>query len=166
MFNIGQIVVVKNSGVCSIVSKEKMNFGMGETEYFVLKPYFSNANSTKLYIPEDKAVLNLRELVSREQVINLINSMPGINKVWYNDSKIRKQKFEEMYKSGDLKLLCQLVKSLYLQNEELKLNKKTLSIIDREFLDKIQAEIYQEFAVALQIKPEEVEGFIKAQGVL
>ena len=63
MFEIGQLVVAKNSGVCIIINKENKNFGIGENTYYVLKPYFYNENETLLYIPEDKLEMNLRNMV-------------------------------------------------------------------------------------------------------
>lgn len=163
MFEIGQIVVTKNSGVCRIINKEKKDFGIGENIYLVLQPYFQTANSTLLYIPEDKASFNIRQLINKQQALSLIDDFPNINRVWYSDSKIRHQKFEEMYKSGDLKKLCQLMKSLYLQNQDLKESKKTLSLIDLEFLNKLQTSLYQELSIALSIDINEINDFIKSR---
>lgn len=164
MFEIGQVVVTKNSGVCKILGKEEKDFGAGIKCYYVLKPYFSaDEDTTKVFIPEDRLDVNLRPVMEKEKVIGLIDSMPGIEKLWFSDPKIRRIKFEEIYKSGDLSKICQLVKSLYLQSQELRVAKKTLSMLDREFLMKLQNDIYQEFAVVLNLSPNEVENFISAR---
>lgn len=164
MFEIGQAVVTKNSGVCKISGKEEKDFGAGSKCYYVLKPYFgADGDTTKVYIPEDRLDVNLRPVMEKNKVIDLIDSMPTIEKLWYSDPKIRKLRFEEIYKSGDLSKICQLVKSLYLQSQELKVARRTLSMLDREFLVKLQNDIYQEFAVALDLSPSEVERFISAR---
>jgi len=161
MFKIGQIVVTKNSGVCQIVSEEEINFGVGNKKYFILKPYFLNDDKgTKIFIPYDNAELNIRNLLNKNEVLDLINSIPQIEKIWITDPKMRRIKFEEIYKSGDLKKIFQIVKSLYIQNEELKENKKTLSMLDREFFIKLQNDIYQEFAVILDKNISEIENFV------
>ena len=65
--------------------------------------------------------------------------------------KIAKQKFEEIYHSGDMRGLCQLVKLLYVDSDFFA---KPMSLTDKGFLTKIKHNIFDEFAVALQINPE------------
>ncbi len=157
---IGNVVVTKNSGVCTIVDKQEMSFGGKNKEYFILKPYFENEkNQTKIFIPCDNLTL-IRPVLEKEKILEIINKMPKMTKIWDNDQKIRKAKFEEIYKSGDLYGICQIIKSLHLQNEELKLTKHTLSMLDREYYDSLKKGIYQEFAVSLGINYDEVETFI------
>ena len=56
-----------------------------------------------------------------------------------------------------------LLKSLYLQNEQLKLTKHTLSMLDKECLNNLKKAIFQEFAVAFELPFDEVESFISKQ---
>ena len=76
-------------------------------------------------------------------------------KFWENDPKQRRQMFEDMYKSKDLKSRYQLIKSLHLQNEELKKQKKSLSMLDKDFFDKIQRDIVEELSLVLEVSLEE-----------
>lgn len=164
MFEIGHKVFSKNSGVCVIVSKELKNFGIGEQVYFVLEPFFNKKNDTsKLYVPEQKANEQLRGLLDKEKVLKLVDMMKSCERIWYSDPKIRKQKFQEIYTSGDLEKICQLIKSLHMQNEEMKQVKKTLSMIDREFLDKMEKDIHEEFSLALDIEVNMVPEFLASQ---
>lgn len=160
---IGNIVVTKNSGVCVIVDKQEMIFGGNKREYFILKPYFeSEKNNTKIFVPCDNLSL-IRPVMEKEKVLEIISKMPSMEKIWDNDQKVRKAKYEEIYKSGDIYGICQIVKSLYLQNEQLKLAKHTLSMLDREYLNNLKKGIYQEFAIVLEVPYEEVETFISKQ---
>lgn len=161
MFKVGKAVVTRSAGVCKIIAVENHDFGIGEQPYFVLTPLFpKNANATKTFVPESKAEMSLRPVVKKADVLKIINSMPSIEKIWYSDPKIRRTKFEEIYKSGDLLKICQIIKSLFLQKEELKTNKRTLSMLDHEFLLKLRNDINEEFAVALKITPAEVDKMI------
>lgn len=160
IMEIGDIVVTKNSGVCRIVAREEKNFGIGPKPYLILKPYFAkDTDQTKIYIPADNDSL-IRPLMKKEEILKVIDAMPSLEKIWYSDQKVRKMKFEEIYKSGDIYQICQMIKSLYLHNEELKLTKHTLSMLDREYLNKLRDGIYQEFAVALGISCQEVDEYI------
>ena len=161
MFEIGQKVVSKNSGVCIINHKELKNFGIGEQEYLVLEPYFKTGTGTsKIYIPEAKAEEQLRGLLDKNEVMTIIKKMGMIEKIWYTDPKIRRQKFEEIYRTGDVLSICQLIKSLYAQSEIMKQQKKTLSMVDREFLDKFVKDIHEEFAIVLDKDVRDIPKFI------
>lgn len=158
--DLGDIVVTKTSGVCRIVNKEEKDFGAGPIIYLILKPYFSlDEDTTRVYIPEKNNNL-IRPLMTKEKVLSLIDEMPKLERVWYSDQKLRKSKFEEIYRSGDVNLVCQAIKSLYLHNEELKQNKQTLSMLDRDYLNKLRESLYQEFAVVLDIPFLEVDNYI------
>lgn len=164
MFEIGQIVVTKNSGVCQIVSEEEINFGAGNRKYFILKPYFiTDDKGTKIFIPYDNANDSIRQLLSKNDVLELIDSIPTMERSWITDPKSRRLKFEEVHKSGNLRNIIQVVKSLYIQNEELKESKKTLSMLDKEFFVKLQNDIYQEFAIVLNMELSEVAKYIIAR---
>ena len=160
---IGDIVVTKNSGVCIIVDKQEIVFGGNTKEYFILNQYFENENNrAKIFVPCDNLSL-IRPVINKEKVLEIIRQMPLMEKIWDNDQKIRKAKYEEIYKSGDIYGICQIVKSLYLQNEQLKLTKHTLSMLDKECLNNLKKAIFQEFAVAFELPFDEVESFISKQ---
>lgn len=149
MFKIGQKVFSKNSGICLIVAMEEINFGIGTQEYFVLESYFNKGSKT--YIPVNKADVQLRNLITKAEVKKLLKHLSSCERVWISDPKLRRQKFEEMYKANDLYIICQLVKSLYIQNEELKTQKKSLSMLDKDFLDKMMKDLKEEMSLALNV---------------
>lgn len=154
MFKVGQNVYSQTSGVCVISSIEEKNFGVGEIKYFVLESIFKKQTS-KTYIPVDKADVQLRTLITKNEAKKLLKYIAKAEKVWENDPKQRRQMFEDMYKSKDLKSRYQLIKSLHLQNEELKKQKKSLSMLDKDFFDKIQRDIVEELSLVLEVSLEE-----------
>lgn len=160
MIKIGEIVVTKNAGVCKIITEEEMNFGAGPKKYYILRPVFAKDQTSKVYIPSDQENL-FRPLMNKEEILKVIDTMPKMEKIWYTDQKERKSKFEEIYRRGNIYEICQLVKSLYMHNEELKLAKHTLSMLDRDYLNKLKEGVYQEFALALNIPYDEVDNFIE-----
>lgn len=158
--NIGDIVVTKNFEVCKIIDKVIKDFGIGPKTYLILEPYFAKQTTQdKIFIPENNKNL-IRPIMEKEEALKVINNIPQLENVWYSDQKERKMKFEEMYKTGDANKICQLIKSLIKHNEELKLTKHTLSMLDKEFLDKLKEGICQEFSIALNIPFESIERFI------
>jgi RNA polymerase-interacting CarD/CdnL/TRCF family regulator len=100
----------------------------------------------------------IRKPLSKTAVLSLINSIPSMEKIWVSDAKARKLMFEQIYHSGDMKGLCQLVKLLYVEPDFFA---KPMSLTDKNFLTRIKNNIFDEFAVALDVHPSEIEGFIK-----
>jgi dephospho-CoA kinase len=99
--------------------------------------------------------INDRNMTYEEVKARLNHQMSKEAKI--QKAKTRKQKFEEIYHSGDMRGLCQLVKLLYVDSDFFA---KPMSLTDKGFLTKIKHNIFDEFAVALQINPEEVEQFV------
>ena len=156
MFKVGQNVYSQTSGVCVISLIEEKNFGVGEKQYFVLESIFKK-QASKTYIPVDKAAIQLRHLISKEEAKSLLAHTLEVERIWENDPKVRRQKFEELYKSRDLRSICQLIKSLHLQNEDLKKIKKSLSMLDKDFLDKLLKDVVEELSLVLEVSLEEAK---------
>lgn len=163
MFKINDIVIHKSAGACVIFNIIKQNFGNGEKDYYYLIPKFtSNSNkSLEIYLPIEKESTMLRHPLDRKTVISIINSIPNMSPIWIADAKTRKLKFEEIYHQGDIHKLCALVKFLYITSPEDNPKNKKMSYTDKDFLNKVKLNIFEEFAVALEIFPEQVETYIE-----
>lgn len=160
MFKQNDVVIHKSAGACVVFDIVEENFGTGNKKYYLLKPKFPNKVNKllQIYLPVEKENEQIRKPMSKNAVLSLINSFPSLEVVWINDAKTRKLTFEKIYHSGDIKGLCQLAKLLYVEPTFLS---KPMSLTDRNFLHKIRNILFDEFAVALNVFPENVEEFIK-----
>ena len=162
MFEINDNVIHKNAGACVVHDIVEEDFGGGINKYYYLRPKFeTNTNKNlEIYVPIDREVEYIRKPLPKEKVISLINAIPSMEKIWIQDAKKRKLMFEEIYYSGDVKGLCQLVKLLYVEQDFFS---KPMSITDRNFLTKIKNNIFDEFAVALELEPKDIDNYITTQ---
>ena len=160
MYKINDDVVHKSAGVCYIFDIVTQNFGNGDTTDYLLRPKFPSVvnKALEIFLPVEKEELFIRKPLNKNEAMNLIRLIPSFERIWIADAKTRKQKFEEIYQSGDMKGLCQLIKLLYAEPEFFA---KPMSLTDKNFLLKIRTNVFDEFAVALEIAPTEVEEFIK-----
>lgn len=160
MFKLNEVVIHKSAGACVVCDIVTKNFGTGDTTYYYLKPKFPTLvnKALEIYLPVEKEKEFIRKPLTKTAVLSLINSIPSMEKIWTNDAKARKLMFEQIYHSGDMKGLCQLVKLLYAEPEFFS---KPMSLTDRNFLNKIKTNVFDEFAVSLEIHPKEIEEFIK-----
>ena len=159
MYCINDEVIHKSAGACVVKDIVTQDFGGGDRKYYLLRPkYETIINKTlEIYLPIEKDEEFLRKPISKTEVLVLINDIPSMKRVWISDSKARKLMFDEVYRRGDIRELCQLVKLLYVDESFFA---KPMSITDKNFLTRIRNHLFDEFAMVLKMQPTEIEDFI------
>ena len=68
MCQIGEKVVHINGGVFIVKEEKIMNYGFGDINYLILKPYYTDDSNKTLvvYVPEDKKDELIRKIMSFE----------------------------------------------------------------------------------------------------
>lgn len=105
MYKKGDYVVKMLEGICKIE-----NIGYPDTtetnntkEYYILVPI--NEKTSKIYLPVDYIDGRIRNMISKEEAIQLIKSIPNITKTEIHNEKLRKQEYKAAILSGDNKKL-------------------------------------------------------------
>ena len=146
-------------GVCRITGIiERDLSSLGTREYYILVPVYDNG--TKIYIPTENGAAKMRELLSREEVLELIDSIPECESVWLENDKERMAAFSSIVSRCDhYEMLC-LIRTLRNKHEEkLRLGKKFHSADERIFKE-AERILFGEFGYVLNLKPSEVGSFI------
>ena len=160
MLNVGETVLYAANGVCTVEEITELDFGSGKTKYYILKPVSSSLNT--FYIPADnqKMLSKIRKILSREEVDEIIASMPDSTAGWIENDLERKNEYKKIIGSGDCKSLVKVIKSIHMHKTEIAENGKKLHQIDEHMLKDAESLLYGEFATVLNIKKEEVLPFI------
>ena len=163
MFQINDTVSYGTQGVCTITKIEKMNLLGKAEEYFVLEPIFQSGS--KIYVPLSNPALleKMRRVLSRQEIEELIKVMPDDETIWIKNDAERKEKFGQIISSGESKKIAQIIKTLYLEQCERQKNGKRLRQSDEALLNRAETILYNEFALVLNIKPEQVVPFLHEQ---
>lgn len=159
MFKIGDKIVNRSGKVCEVIDIEEADYGVGLKTYYVLSPCFTNNNSLVLHTPVEQES-TLRKVMNKDDVEQLILSIPDIEVIWITNPKIRKTKFKELYTSGEPKEILRLIKSFVKKKDEFKNDKKTLSFTDENFLTEIKTNLYYEISLALNLSFDQVDELI------
>ena len=163
MYQINDMILYGTEGVCkidSIVTKELA----GETqEYYVLKPVYSE-NST-IYVPVHNKNLTkkMHQVLSTQEIYQLIENISDEQPDWIENENERKEKFKEIMSSGKRSWMLQMIKSLYHHQQEQQAKGKHLRSSDEYFFSEAERILYDEFALVLNIKQEQVLPFIMNQ---
>lgn len=161
MFQVNDYVVYGSTGVCQVVDISRESFcGQANREYYVLNPVFGNP--MEIFIPTDSKVV-MRDILSKGEITELIQSMPQIDSEWITDDNSRKATFNEILQSGDQKRIVQLIKMINNRKAALESNGKHLTNNDSETFKTAEKLLCNEFALVLGIQPDQVVSFILEQ---
>ena len=156
-------VVVYRRDVCRVTGKKKSDF-TGEMCY-VLVPYNSTDNSVTMQVPVSNKAGHLRDLVSKDQIDELIQNAPGIETLESKPANMKSQ-YATLMKGDSLEDLICIIKTSYLRNDERMKNHKKLASIDAEYLDKAEKLLYSELSVALDMTYDESKEFFEKEVAL
>ena len=161
-FKKNDCVVYKSAGVCRILSVEpQIMDGENEIMYYKLKP-FSDENST-YYVPVASGAEKLRRLLTKEEVLELIDTMPKSEEeidVWSDNRRERREMYSQILKGDDQKALIQLISALYFRKQSSEANGKRFSAMDETAMKNAETLMLQEFGTVLDMTPDEVRKFI------
>ncbi len=157
MYNVDDIVVFRRD-VCRVKGRKKSDF-TGEMCY-ILVPYNSTDDSVTMQVPVSNKAGHLRDLVTKEQIEELIRNAPAIETLESKPANMKSQ-YAALMKGDSLEELICIIKTSYLRNDERMRNHKKLASIDAEYLEKAENFLYSELSVALQMSYEESKAYFE-----
>lgn len=155
--------IIYGSQVCKVTDIKNMTFGKTTREYYVLAPVYDEKNV--IYAPTDNPKLKekMKEILSSEEIIELIRNMPENQNFWIEDDKERAAAYKETLEKGNREDVIRIIKTLYEHKCEVEAKGKKLHSMDDILFQRAEKMIYDEFALVLDIKREEVTPFILRQ---
>ena len=142
MKKIGDYVVYRKE-VCKVVEiKEKF---FKDMDYYRLVPI--DDESLHLDVPVANESL-LRNLITKDQVEELITKMPLIKPIESNE-KVLENEYKDLINSGNLEDYIKIIKTTYLRNKERLENKRKISDKDNHYFNLAEKYLYNEFSIVL-----------------
>lgn len=160
MFDVGDYIIYGCSGVCKVenigpveingVSKDKM--------YYTLAPVYNKGS--KVYTPTDNEKVIMRPILSSEEAITLIDHIQEIGTLQVVDEKRGEEVYKEALQKNDCREWIKIIKTIYLRKQA-KINQgKKLTACEERYFHLAEDCLYEELAIPLEIKKDEVEEFI------
>ncbi len=163
MFNINDTVMHTYSGVCTISDITARKNGLQQVEYYVLKPIY-DCHST-IYCPTDNSKNLIRPLLTKQEILNLIDELKTDSVEWISNDFQRKEYSASALKSGNPKDIIRLVRMLFLHRKEVEKNGRKIHTTDERSLKDAQELICGEIAFVMQINRSEVANFIEKESL-
>lgn len=163
MIQINDTILYSSEGVCTVIDIVEQDFGGKPVKYYVLKPVY-NKNST-VYVPVDNETLTakMRRVLSAAEIHEIIRAIPSESPMWIEDEAERKETYREILLRGDRMELLRMIKALYEHQQTQRAKGKHLHTADEHFFKEAEKILYNEFALVLQIRPDQVVPFILQQ---
>lgn len=161
MLENGHIFVYGGSGVCRVEDICIRDYGVGKKEYYILQPVYDMRSSLSIPVDSPAFESRARELLSKDEVLNIIDTLPNTDAEWIRDDKERVEVFKNLLEGGVRKDIATLIRTLYLHKKELAEKGKKLRSSDEAIMQRAERLLYGEFAWVLAIDPKEVVSYIK-----
>lgn len=160
MFEVNDTVIYNGKGVCTIQAVEERDFGGMKGVYYILKPVYND--SSTIYVPTDnqKLTAKMKKVLTREEVDNIIKSIPECETEWINEPNARREYYKSILEEADRSKILAVIRCIHQKQASKNKKDKKPHIFDIQFMQENEKIIIEEFAIALNIKPKEVGEYI------
>lgn len=161
MYQVGDKVVYGVHGVCNIVDQEERVIDRKKVTYLALEPVGQGGSRYLVPTHNAAAMAKLRHMLSREELESLMDSEVVLADGWIKDENQRKQTYRELIGSGDWARLMQMVRTLYRHRKTQAEAGKKCHLCDENFLRDAEKLLVSEFAIVLNMEPEQAKQYIR-----
>lgn len=146
-------------GVCRVDGEKMMDLGCGKKKYYLLAPV--SDEHIQLYLPADADPerVRLRNVLTAEEIFQLVSQELSDQVDWVGDSKVRRELSGKTLRGGDTVELIRMVKAIHGHEANLPAG-KNLPISDLEQMRSAEKQLYNEFCFVLDITKEQVLPFV------
>lgn len=154
MFEVGDMIVYGRTGVCRVERIEENKNG----RFYALMPLYQNCS---ILTPVEGKVF-MRPVISRDEAEELIAALPDLEAQPCEGKGLREltDRYQVSIDSHDCREWAAMTKSIYAKRRIALREKRKFGAVDERFMKEGEALLFGELAVALDLPPEQVKGYI------
>lgn len=163
MFDKGDYIVYGTTGICIIEDITTMDLpGIPRDRlYYVMEPYHQAGN--RIFTPVDNPKMTLRRIMTKAEVLALIDEIPDIEQIGIVEEKLREQKYKEYIRSCECRNWICIMKTLYHRKQERVRQGKKVTATDERYFKIAEDNLYTEFSISLDMPKQEIEAYIESK---
>lgn len=160
MFDVGDLIIYGNNGVCKVMSVSTPTMSGIEDDrlYYELKPF--NQRDGMIMTPVENTKIPMRRILNKEEATALIHEMPQIEMLWIESDKTRETQYKECIRSADCREWVRMIKTLYKRRQDRLRQGKRMTATDERYLRQAEDYLYSELSIPLGIPKEQMESYI------
>ena len=152
MYEIGQLIVYGNEGVCRVeeIGTPKISGVDKHPDYYTLAPIYREG---KVF---------MRPVITREEALALIDRIPQMTAQVYENANLRllNEHYQQCIQDYTCADLLQLIKDVRAKRRRMTERGKKLGLVDERYMKRAEEMLHGELAVALDMTREQVPQFI------
>lgn len=160
MYEIGDLIMYGARGVCRVKGITELDWDAARgREYYVLEPLYKD---DVIYVPVDNTKVFMRPVMSEQEVLDLIDSMPEVESKIFRASSIQQlaRFYQAAIDSHECRELVKLTKSIHLKKVAADKQNKQLGQIDIRYMTHAEDLLFGEIAAVLDIPRDKVVEYI------
>lgn len=160
MFEIGQYIVYGSNGVCKVtdIGHVEMEGISKDRLYYTLEPCYSKGS--RIMTPTDNTKTIMRNLITKEEADQLIDSVEEVDVLWIADERKRDEAYKQVIAKCDCLELVRVIKTIYLRKQKRLAAGKKVTISDERFFKLAEDNLYSELAIVLGVSKEEAREYM------
>lgn len=160
MFEVGTYIVYGLNGVCKVekIGPMESSSDLSEKLYYTLIPVY--VTGSKIITPVDNNKVKMRPVMTRPEVMELINHIKECEPLWIQDDREREAIYKNAIKENNSMDLIRMIKALYLRKQSRLAEGKKATASDEKYFKLAEESLYGEFAVALEMEKNDVFDYI------
>ncbi len=148
--------LVYGKDVCKVCEIEEKKFN--NEDYYLLRPI--KDPTLKIEIPITNKNNKIRDLISKEELENLLNEIPKIETIKTNE-KFLESEYKQLLSTGSHKDLIKIIKTTYLRNQKRLENNKKKTEKDTTYFELAEQYLYNEFSIVLGYDYDQTKDYIR-----
>ncbi len=155
MFKKGDLVIYSSHGICKIDDICEKKISNVTKNYYSLHPM--DDRKLSISIPVDNDKVTIKELLTKEEAENIIDSFKFKGYEWIDIDNARNTKYNEVLKQGNRLEIAKIANTLMKKKIEIEGNNKKFHEKDKKILQYIQNVLFAELTFILDATSEEIE---------
>lgn len=160
MYQINDVIVYENGGVCKIADIGVPDFVTTEERYYKLQPICDNGGT--IYVKLNSNKVFMRSVITKEEAENYLSEVDELEEIYSSNDKLRDREFQEAIKSCEFKRCLQVVKGITMERNRRNKTGKKLNMSDDRNLQRAGKLIAAECSVIFDISIEQAKMKIQA----
>lgn len=159
-YKINDTVLYGADGVCRIAEISELPIGKEKIKYYILRPVYAENSKIMVPVANEKLVARMKPVLTREEISVVLENATDLSISWTEDDAERREKFKEILEYGKTAERLQVLKLLYIKRSEREKNGKKLRVTDERILKEIEKALFDELALALDVKRDGVRDYL------
>lgn len=149
MYEVNDVIVYENGGVCRIKEISVPTFLKTEEEYYTMERIGENGGTNYIKIENDKILM--RSVITKLEAERILLEAPNMNALYHENEKIRDKEFKEIFKGCECDKYIKMLKGIYGERNRRSKIGKRINMSDERYLKRVEKLLGTEFSIVFDV---------------